>query len=146
MSNDVDITSLVTGVTNKHVSALAKQMRDEMKQIIKDGGHIRSGKAYDSINVYYNGRKASTADFEMGARGAMRGGFLTDVFIGSYERSAYYLDQGNGATESPITPKNGKYLIFEDTRRGKPKRKYFMPSVNTYEGIHFVEEVANRHR
>ena len=141
-----DITDIVIRLTNKRVKELAEQMRDEMRALIADG-HIRTGTAYNSIEVHYNNATSGSTGFGLGgASGSMRGGFLTSVQIGSYEKSAYYLDEGNG----------GKYAVIRSTRefdrRGRRPGKLelrdgsFATYVMGYDGIHFAEKVANRHR
>ena len=144
----VDITSIVIRLTNKRVKELAERMRDEMKEIITRDNHIKTGNAYNSIRVYYNNAQ-STGNFETIASGGMHGGFLTNVSIGSHELSAYYLDQGNGGSGTIIKAKHmtpngrpGSLGVYPDGIPGYGWRK----SVHGYDGIHFVKEVADRHR
>lgn len=143
-----NITDIVTGITNRRVKEIAEQMRDEMREIVSE--HSRSGKAYDSIEIHYNNPNSGRGDFGNGAEGSLRGGFMTYVFIGSHEKSAYYLDQGNNQHGGLIYP-HGKALVFQGYGRyaGKGNGRngeYILPSVRAYEGIHFVKEVADRHR
>lgn len=140
------ITDIVVGLTNRQIKQLAEQILDEIKAEIDDG-HVRSGAARDSFHISYNGAGAaiSGGDFATGAAGSFHGGFLSYVVIGSNEKSAYYLDQGNGPGR--IYPTNGPYLRFRDSRRaGNTGRGYKMKSVNSYEGIHYIKKVADKHR
>lgn len=142
-----DITDIVIRLTNKRVKELAEQMRDEMKAVIADGGHIRTGKAYNSIEVHYNNATSGSTGFGLGgASGSMRGGFLTSVQIGSYEASAYYLDQGNGGKTAVI--RSTREFDRRGRRPGKLKLRdgSYATYVMGYDGIHFAREVANRHR
>ena len=140
-----DITDIVIRLTNKRIKELAEQMRDEMKDEIASGGHIKTGKAYNSIQVFWNGRGAGGYGLG-GASGTVHGGFITSVQIGSYEKSAYYLDEGNGGRNAIITSTR------EFDRRGRRPGKLklsdgtFAPYVFGYDGRHFAEKVANRHR
>lgn len=136
----VDITSAVVKITNKRVKELAEQIRDEMKAEI--AGHVKTGKAYDSIRISYNDPSGG-GNFSVGAGGSMRGGFLTYVFIGSNELSAYYLDNGNGGRRRKIRPTHAKALRLEDGGGGTIGYAKF---VHGYKGIHFAKKVADRHR
>lgn len=79
-------------------------------------GHTRSGEALGSIGM------------EIGAGHA---------FVGGTNLHLYYLDQGNGSGR--IYPKRAPALYLKDYG-------IWRGSVRTYKGIHFVREIANRHR
>ena len=78
--------------------------------------HSRSGEALGSIKK------------EVGAGHA---------FVGGSNLHLYYLDQGNG--NGRIYPKHAPALYLKDYG-------IWRGSVRTYRGIHFVREIADRHR
>lgn len=136
-----DITDIVVSLTNKRIKQLAEEIKAEIEAEISNG-HVRSGKALNSFAIRYN--SGGGGDFATGMSGSFRGGFLTSVSITSDEKSAYYLDQGNGPGR--IYPTDSPYLKFRDTRPGSKGRLHRLPSVASYEGIHYIKEVADRHR
>lgn len=62
----------------------------------------------------------------------------TSYRIGGTDDHLFFADQGNNQSRSVIYPVRRKVLKFTDGS--------FHHSASTYEGKHFVEEVANRHR
>lgn len=134
------ITDIVTGMTNKRIKELAYEIKDEIEDILSD--HVCTGAALNSFEVHFNGAGGG-GSFSAGAEGSFRGGFLTSVSIVSHEPSAYYLDQGNGGPGRRIVstgyPK--KRLHLEHIGEGVYAR-----SVRGYSGIHYIKEVADRHR
>lgn len=111
------VTKLVDACHEK-LDEVAETIEGEMKGIV--GGHKRSGWAVGAIHI------EETGEFSrfVGGRG------------GAGTMHLYYLNNGNGPGR--IYPKNGKALWV---------RPYgiWRASVNSYEGIHFVEEIAARH-
>lgn len=97
---------------------VAETIQGEMKGIV--GGHKRSGLALGAIHIEETGQLARFVG-GTGGPGTMH---------------LYYLNEGNGPGR--IYPKNGKALWV---------RPYgiWRASVNSYEGIHFVEAIAARH-
>lgn len=108
---------LVDACTEK-LDEVASTIESEMKGIV--GGHKRSGLAYGAIHIEEEGEFAR---FVGGTRGP-----------GTMH--LYYLNEGNGPGR--IYPTNGSALWV---------RPYgiWRASVKSYEGIHFVEEIAARH-
>lgn len=105
--------------------ACMKELRDlagiidgEMKGVV--GGHTRSGAALGAIHI------------EMGSQSAFIGGTG-----GEGTMHLKYLNDGNGSGR--IYPKRAKALYLKDYG-------IYRASVRTYAGIHFVEEIAARHR
>lgn len=97
---------------------LANTINGEMKGIV--GGHTRSGLALGAIHI------------EMGATSAFVGGTG-----GEGTKHLGWLNDGNGGGR--IYPKRAKALYLKDYG-------IWRPSVSTYAGIHFVEQIAARHR
>lgn len=97
---------------------VAETIESEMKGIV--GGHKRSGYAYGAIHI------ETTGEFSRFVGGTGGAGTM----------HLYYLNEGNGPGR--IYPTNGKALWV---------RPYgiWRASVNSYEGIHFVEAIAARH-
>ena len=62
----------------------------------------------------------------------------TSYRIGAANLHLFFADQGNNQSKSIIYPVRRKALQFTDGS--------FHGSASTYEGKHFVREVANRHR
>lgn len=62
----------------------------------------------------------------------------TSYRIGGTNTHLFFADQGNNQSKSIIYPVRAKALKFTDGS--------FHGSARTYEGKHFVREVANRHR
>lgn len=81
------------------------------------GNHSRSGVALGSIHIENGGHTRR---------------------IGGSNLHLFFLDQGNNQTVNVIYPVSAKALRFTDGT--------FHKKANTYNGIHFVREVANRHR
>ena len=100
------------------VDEVAQEIEGEMKGIV--GGHKRSGLAVGAIHI------ETTGEFSRFVGGT--GGHGT--------QHLYWLNNGNGPGR--IYPTNGQALWV---------RPYgiWRASVNSYEGIHFVEEIAARH-
>lgn len=62
-------------------------------------------------------------------------------FVGTTDLGLYYLDQGNGGSGSTIYPRVKRAMAFDW------KGQYWVrKQVSGYDGIHFVREVADRHR
>ena len=61
----------------------------------------------------------------------------------SSKLSAYYADQGNGGSGRIIYPRRAKVLKITN---GINRTLGYAKCVRGYDGAHFVEEVANRHR
>lgn len=80
------------------------------------GGHTRSGQAYSAIH------KEVTGEWSR--------------FVGGSHSHLYWLNEGNGTGR--IYPKNAKALYLKDYGISRA-------SVKTYEGIHFVEEIASHY-
>ena len=60
------------------------------------------------------------------------------TFVGGTNDHLFFADQGNNQRLRTILPVRAKALRFEDGT--------FHASASTYEGKHFVREVADRHR
>lgn len=63
--------------------------------------------------------------------------------IVSDKLSAYYADEGNGGSGRLIYPRRAKRLKITN---GINRTLGYAPYVHGYEGAHYIEEVANRHR
>lgn len=105
----------------RKMEELANTIEGEMKGVV--GGHTRSGLALAAIHI--------------------EGGGTSSRFIGGTggegTRHLYWLDSGNGGSGGRITPKSAKALYVKDYG-------IWRKSVSSYAGIHFVREIANRHR
>ena len=115
----------VVQIANKAMKTEAEEIRDELR----DACPKRTGKTARSFKIMSLG-----SDMENGLVGAK--GLIKTVQIGSTLPSAYFADQGNGTRI--IYPVKRKALKFADGT--------FSNRANPYEGAHFVEKVANRHR
>lgn len=135
-----DITDIVTGITNRRVKELAYEIKSELEDKCEE--HYCTGAAARSFKVSFNGAGGGGA-FEAGASGSFRGGFLTSVSIYSNEPSAYYLDQGNGGPGRRIVSHGYPRRSLHLTHIGDD---VYAKSVRGYDGIHYVKEVADRHR
>lgn len=102
----------------EELESLANTIEGEMKAIV--GGHTRSGLALGAIHT------------EMGEMSAFVGGKGKSEAV----MHLYYLDEGNGSGR--IYPKRASRLYLKDYG-------IWRGSVSTYEGIHFVHEIASRH-
>lgn len=102
----------------RELHELADTIEGEMKAIV--GGHSRSGKALGAIR-----KEVGTASAFVGGTGNSEG-----------VMHLYYLDEGNGSGR--IYPKRASRLYLKDYG-------IWRGSVSTYEGIHFVHEIASRH-
>lgn len=77
----------------------------------------------------------------------------THIFVGGKNSHLFFADQGNNQRFQRLTAKHKSY-----TRKGNPRTPMlgeypggipgigWRASVSTYEGKHFVREVADRHR
>lgn len=61
--------------------------------------------------------------------------------VGANDTGLYYLNNGNGGRNASITPSRKKAMLF--VYKGELMLR---SKVRGYDGIHFVEEVARRHR
>ena len=108
---------LIDACTEK-LDEVASTIESEMKGIV--GGHRRSGMAVGAIHI------EDTGEFSRFVGGTGGEGTM----------HLYYLNEGNG--NGRIYPTRAKALYLKDYN-------IWRGSVKTYEGIHFVEEIAARH-
>lgn len=119
----------VNTIAEKSVKELADQIAKEMREILRS--HMKTGNALASIKVHNDG-----------------GGRL---FIGGYagdgeNMGLLYLDQGNGGSGTMIFPNKAPTLRFQGYK-GRYRGKWYSPyAVHGYDGIHFVKQVADKHR
>lgn len=111
-------TSTLESACMDKVTDLSNVINGELKGIV--GGHTRSGLALGAIHIEGGGLSAFVGG--TGGEGTLH---------------LYYLDEGNGPGR--IYPKHAKALYLKDYG-------IWRGSVSSYAGIHFVAEVANRHR
>ena len=132
----MSVLEKVVQIANKAMNTEAQQILDELKEECPK----RSGKTAESFKIMLD----DSSDVKIGTGGKS---FLTRVLIGSKELSALYANDGNikGSRGGRIYP-SGKALVFEGSKAPWKDNKYVLPSVRAYEGAHFVEKVANRHR
>lgn len=104
------------------VMAIAREQMRELANTIN--GELkaecpkRSGRAAASIHIEQTGE--------------------TSYRIGGTDEHLFFADQGNNQSKAIIYPVRARALKFTDGS--------FHGSAGTYEGKHFVREVANRHR
>jgi len=117
--------TLQTACENK-VTELSNTINGELKAIVS--GHSRSGKALGAIHIEGGGLSAFVGG--TGGEGTLH---------------LFFLDEGNGGKiirpkrrVSPRNPNHAAMLQFTDGS--------FHAQARPYAGIHFVAEVANRHR
>lgn len=109
------------------VTELSNTIQGEMKAIVS--GHTRTGMALGAIHIEPHG-----------ALGAFVGGTGGEGTL-----HLFFLDEGNGnkiirpkRARSPINPNHAAMLRFRDGS--------FHTHASPYSGIHFVSEIAARHR
>ena len=117
--------SQVIAICERELDRVAAEIESEMKAKVAE--HYKSGDAERAIHIE-------------------RTGVLTR-FIGGTggegTKHLYYLDQGNGGRGRIIRPTRSKALRLTD---GRGNTRAFAKQVHGYDGIHFVAEIASRHR
>lgn len=116
----------VVGIVNKRMNTEAQQILSELQaECPKDTGRTAAS--------FHIAGKGEGGTVSVGAKG-----LIGSVQIISTELSAYYANYGNGGRNRTIYPTHAKALHLKDGS--------FRGSVRGYDGTHFVEKVANRHR
>lgn len=108
---------------DKELARLEKEIFNEMTWAVS--GHSRSGEALRSIKIV---RESKTSSFVGGTNGTGKGKTGTDHLK--------MLNDGNGF--KMIVPKRAKALKYSDGTIHAVSKPYY--------GIHFIEDIANRHR
>ena len=109
------------------VNAIAKEQMDELAQRIryelKSACPKRTGEAASSIHI----EKISD----------------TQIRIGAENLHLYFADQGNGPGS---IPRNGSHKVMPISGGNGQWIAFRTGPFSSYEGKHFVRDVANRHR
>ena len=109
------------GLVESVEATIVKKLDEVSQQIegeLKAACPKRSGEAANSIHIQHEGQYAR--------------------FVGGTNSHLYFADEGNNQRLGTIYPVRAKALRFTDGT--------FHASASTYEGKHFVKEVADRHR
>lgn len=135
----MSIVDRVVEITNRVMRTEAAQIQKELRDECPRSATGHNGKhVADSFRIM---RESSGA--AVGISGA---GFITSVLIGSTEPGAYYANYGNGGGGHEI--RSTRAYDRRGRKPGKLKLKdgTYRVMVHGYEGTHFVERVADRHR
>lgn len=119
----MSLVEQLNAITERRLDTLTNQVYSEMKGIV--GAHKRSGEAYNSIHIEQEGEHSR--------------------FVGGTNAHLYWLDQGNGTGGIPKNPPPKAPMPLTYGYKEMKPVGYAM-RVKNYEGIHFVEWIANRHR
>lgn len=125
----------VVAIANKAMNTEAQQILEELRAECPK----RTGKTAASFHIIGSDESATVST---GGKG-----LVTRIEVGSTELSALYANDGNikGSIGGRIYP-SGNRLVFTGSKAPYKGKRYSLPSVKAYEGTHFVEKVANRHR
>lgn len=115
----MSLVQIVNNVCESEMDRLAQTIRYELKSACPK----RTGEAASAIGI--------------------EGGGTASRRIGGTNDHLFFADQGNNQSKSRIYPINAKALPISG---GNGQWIAFRAHASTYEGSHFVEEVANRHR
>ena len=131
-------------LVSKATDIINKAMRTEADTILKELRQACPKKTGKTAKTFHIMSEDSNALVGVSGKGVIK-----RVVIGSTALTAYWADQGNSGSGSPIYPKHerkdGRAPVLGKYPKGIPGygwRTY----VNAYEGKHFVKQVADRHR
>ena len=124
----------VVEIVNKAMNTEANQILNELKAACPK----RTGKTANSFHIM---RGSGEATVSVGGKGLIK-----SVRIGSTLDSAYYADEGSGATSKYVA--FPPYPGWDYGRRPYKSKDGLVHSQGRagYEGKHFVKAVADRHR
>lgn len=126
----MSLINIFEAFCDKELDRVATEIESEMKAVVAE--HYKSGDAERAIHIE---KKDMFTRWIGGTDGTGRGVSGTDHLL--------MLDQGNGGRGSIIKPTRHKYLRLTD---GRGNTRAFAKQVHGHDGIHFLEEIASRHR
>ena len=121
----MSLINIFEAFCDKELDRVATEIESEMKAVVAE--HHKSGEAERAIHI----EKKDMFTRWIGGTG------------GKGTMHLVYLDQGNGGRGRIIRPTRSKALRLTD---GRGNTRAFAKQVHGYDGIHFLEEIASRHR